>query len=76
MNIPGLRRSPVRTTLLGVSVLGVLLWMAAGQLQVDPNSLIAQLLVLLLALGLVMLAALAFVVLIAFLRRAINARRS
>ncbi|MEE4109397.1 MAG: hypothetical protein V2I24_08620, partial [Halieaceae bacterium] len=51
MKIPGLRRSPARTTLLGVAALGVLVWAAVSQLGVNINSLVAQLILILLVLG-------------------------
>lgn len=47
---PRLRRSPTRTTLLGVAVLGVLIWMSESQLGVGLNNLLAQFLLLLAAL--------------------------
>ena len=48
MTLPGLRRSPARTTLLGVAALGALIWAAVFRLGVNPNSLLAQLLIILL----------------------------
>ena len=64
-----MRRSTARTTLLGVAALGVLLWAAVTQLGVDVNSLLAQLVLILMAvLGLAVLAAL-FGLLILFLKR-------
>lgn len=69
MRLPGLRRSPARTTLLGVAALGVLLWAAVTQLGVDVNSLLAQLLLLLVALLLVVLLAGVCVLFVAWLRR-------
>ena len=47
MKLPRLRRSPARTTLLGVAALGVLIWAAVTQLGVSVNSILAQLLLLL-----------------------------
>ncbi|MEM6544650.1 MAG: hypothetical protein AAF680_07085 [Pseudomonadota bacterium] len=67
--MPGFKRSSARTTLLGVSALAVLLWAAAGQLGIDPNSLVAQLLVLIAALLLLITCAFAFGTLLAVLRR-------
>lgn len=57
MRLPGLRRSPARTTLLGVAALGVLLWAAVTQVGVSINSLLAQLVVIVLVV--LLLAALA-----------------
>ncbi len=69
MKLPFMRRSTARTTLLGVAALGVLLWAAVTQLGVDVNSLLAQLVLILLAvLGLAVLAALCGL-LILFLKR-------
>ena len=48
MKLPGLRRSPARTTLLGVAALGALIGAAVFRLGANPNSLLAQLLIILL----------------------------
>lgn len=69
MKIPGLRRSPARTTLLGVLALGVLVWGAVSQLGLDINSLVAQLLLILMVLGTLALLAGLLVVGIGLLRR-------
>ena len=47
MKLPGWRRSPARTTLLGVAALGALIWAAVSNLGLDPNSVLAQLLIIL-----------------------------
>lgn len=49
MKLPVWRRSPARTTLLGVAALGALIWGAVSRLGVDPNSVLAQLLIILLS---------------------------
>ena len=64
-----MRRSPARTTLLGVVALGVLVWAAVTQLGLDVNSLLAQLLLVLMVLGLIALLAGLLVVGIGLLRR-------
>ena len=69
MKLPGFKRSPARTTLLGVAALGVMLWAAVTQLGVGVNSLLAQFIVLLMALLLVMGLAAAGVLLLAWWRR-------
>ena len=69
MKIPGLRRSPARTTLLGVAALGVLVWAAVTQLGVNINSLVAQLILILLVLGALALLAGLLVVGLGLLRR-------
>lgn len=69
MKIPGLRRSAARTTVLGVAALGVLVWAAVTQLGVDVNNLVAQLLLILLVLGLLALLAGLLVVGLGLLRR-------
>lgn len=69
MKLPRYRRSPARTTLLGVAALGVLVWAAVTQLGVGVNSIIAQLVVLLMALLLIMAVAAAGVMLFAWLRK-------
>jgi hypothetical protein len=63
------RRSVARTTLLGVSALGVLLWAAVTQLGVGVNNLLAQLILLLAAFALVALVAGLCVVALGLLRR-------
>lgn len=68
MKLPGLRRSPARTTLLGVAALGVLLWAAVTQLGVNVNSLLAQLVLVLAALLGVALLAGVCVLLVGWLR--------
>ncbi|MEO0437265.1 MAG: hypothetical protein AAF098_10180 [Pseudomonadota bacterium] len=74
MKLPGFKRSSARTTLLGVCALAVLLWAAAGQLGINPNSLVAQLLVLLVALLLLITLAFAFGTLLAVVRRRLRGR--
>lgn len=69
MSFPKFRRSPARTTLLGVAALGTLLWAAVSQLGMGVNSLIAQLLVLLAALAIVVVAAALLVMVVGLLRR-------
>lgn len=69
MKLPGLRRSPARTTLLGVAALGVLVWAAVTQLGVDVNSLVAQLILILLVLGALALLAGLLVLGLGLLRR-------
>lgn len=69
MKIPGLRRSAARTTLLGVAALGVLVWAAVTQLGLDVNSLVAQLILILLVLGALALLAGLLVVGLGLLRR-------
>jgi hypothetical protein len=70
VKLPGLRRSNARTTLLGVAALGVLLWAAVTQLGVDRNSLIAQLILVLVAvLSLAVMAGLCVLVATLLLRR-------
>jgi len=69
LKLPGFRRSPTRTTLLGVAALGVLLWAAVTQLGLDVNSLVAQLVLLLMALALVVTLAAISVLLLSWLRR-------
>ena len=69
MKIPGLRRSAARTTLLGVAALGVLVWAAVTQLGLDVNSLVAQLILILLVLGALALLAGVLVVGLGLLRR-------
>ena len=69
MKLPRYKRSPARTTLLGVAALGVLVWAAVTQLGVGVNSIIAQLVVLLMALLLIMAVAAAGVMLFAWLRK-------
>ena len=64
-----MRRSPARTTLLGVAALGVLIWAAVTQLGVDVNSVIAQLILILVVLGALALLAGLLVVGIGLLRR-------
>ena len=68
MRIPGLRRSPTRTTLLGVAALGVLVWAAVTQVGVSVNSLVAQLVLIVVALLLVAAIAGLCVALFAWLR--------
>jgi hypothetical protein len=58
-----------RTTLLGVAALGTLLWAAVSQLGLGVNSLLAQLLLLVLALALLIGLAGLLVVLLGLLRR-------
>jgi len=67
--LPGLKRSPARTTLLGVAALGVLLWAAVTQLGVDFHNLLAQLILVLAAVFLIALVAGLGVVLVGILRR-------
>ena len=69
MKIPGLRRSSARTTLLGVAALGVMVWAAGTQLGVDVNSLVAQLILILLVLGALALLAGLLVLGLGLLRR-------
>jgi hypothetical protein len=69
VRLPGLRRSPARTTLLGVAALGVLIWAAVSQLGVDINSLIAQLILILRVIGALALLAGLLVVGVGLLRR-------
>jgi hypothetical protein len=69
VRLPGLRRSPARTTLLGVAALGVLIWAAVSQLGVDINSLIAQLILILMVIGALALLAGVLVVGVGLLRR-------
>lgn len=69
MKLPGFRRSPARTTILGVLALGVLLWAAVTQLGVGVNNLVAQLILLLLALLMIMALAALGVLLLSWLRR-------
>lgn len=69
MKLPGLKRSPARTTLLGVASLGILLWAAVTQLGVGVNSLLAQLILVLAVVFLLALVAGLFVMLLGVLRR-------
>ncbi|MFK8041739.1 hypothetical protein [Congregibacter sp.] len=69
MKFPFWRRSLARTTFLGVAALGVLLWAASTQLGLGVNSLVAQLLVLLLAMLLLIGFAALVAVLFGLLRR-------
>ena len=69
MKFPFWRRSLARTTFLGVAALGVLLWAASTQLGLGVNSLVAQLLVLLLAMLLLIGSAALVAVLFGLLRR-------
>ncbi len=69
MKRPFWRRSVARTTLLGVAALGTLLWAAVSQLGLGVNSLLAQLLLLVLALALLIGLAGLLVVLLGLLRR-------
>ncbi len=69
MRLPGLRRSPARTTLLGVAALGVLLWAAVTQLGVGVNNLLAQLLLILAAVFLLAMIAGLVVMLFGIFRR-------
>ncbi|MEL7046370.1 MAG: hypothetical protein AAGL66_15340 [Pseudomonadota bacterium] len=70
MKLPFLRRSTARTTLLGVAALGVLLWAAVTQLGVDVNNLLAQLILILLAVfGLAGVAALCGLLILLIKRR-------
>ncbi|WOJ96009.1 hypothetical protein R0137_12255 [Congregibacter brevis] len=69
MKFPFWRRSLARTTFLGVAALGVLLWAASTQLGLGVNSLVAQLLVLLLAMLLLIGVAALVAVLLGLLRR-------
>ncbi|MEO1078196.1 MAG: hypothetical protein AAFY29_01470 [Pseudomonadota bacterium] len=70
MKLPFLRRSTARTTLLGVAALGVLLWAAVTQLGVDVNNLLAQLILILLAVfGLAAVAALCGLLILLIKRR-------
>ena len=69
MKLPGLRRSPARTTLLGVAALGVLVWAAVTQLGLSVNSLVAQLLLILMVLGVLALLAGLLVEAVGMLRR-------
>ncbi len=69
MKIPGFKRSPARTTLLGVASLGVLLWAAVTQLGVGVNSLLAQLLLVLAAVFLLAMVAGLCVMLVGIVRR-------
>lgn len=69
MRLPGLRRSPARTTLLGVAALGVLLWAAVTQLGVGLNNLLAQLILVLAAVFLLAVVAGLCVMLVGIIRR-------
>lgn len=64
MKLPVWRRSPARTSLLGVAALGALIWGAVARLGVDPNSVLAQFLIILLLTA--ALGALAAVAVLAF----------
>jgi hypothetical protein len=69
VRLPGLKRSPARTTILGVAALGVLLWAAVTQLGVGVNNLLAQLLLVVAAVFLLAMIAGLCVMLVGILRR-------
>lgn len=69
MGFPRLRRSVARSTLLGVTALGFLLWGAVTQLGLNVNTLLAQLLVVGAVFLFIVLAAGLCVLVFSFFRR-------
>lgn len=66
---PFLRRSPRRTTLLGVAVLAMMLWAGVNQLGINVNELLAQLILLLIVLFAIVICAGVLAIPLVVLRR-------